>query len=231
MASSIFWSLISFQKAPWYCLPYYVKTKITLKKRPIIVDHITFMKIHGWFLVIVILQSKAQGWVINIDFILIFIIWNKKGTLCAIVHWPMMIILFLICFILTCNVSLFFSQNLNQWFLGILCHNFLRQSKNYINRNLRFWSTATLEVSPFMLPISSKHRKEEKYQRSDDHGELGPKSDINWPSSGKLQQSTTLSSQCERLIYPWTWRLLYFGRWNRFENRGGIVYPIMYKQK
>ena len=121
----------------------------------------------------------------------------KKGTLCATFHWPMMKILFLICFILKCHVSLYFSQMLNQWFLGIFCHKFLGQPKDYINSNFRFRSTAPLGVSQLLLPKSSEHRTADQYHRSANNGELNLKSDVNRPASGKLRQSNTVSSQCE----------------------------------
>ena len=49
-----------------------------------------------------------------------------------------------------------------------------------------------------MLPISSEHQMSEQYQGSADRGELDIKSYVNWPASGKLRQSTTVSSQCEQ---------------------------------
>ena len=88
VACSVFRSLISFRKSPWYCLPYYVQAKTTSKKRPIIVDHITFKTIHGVLLFIFILHSKSRGWVINIGFIWIFVILGGGGVLCTIFHWP-----------------------------------------------------------------------------------------------------------------------------------------------
>ena len=39
----------------------------------------------------------------------------------------------------------------------------------------------------------------EQYQGSYDCGELDIKLDTNQPASGKLKQSTTVSSECERL--------------------------------
>ena len=77
----------------WPGIVYHIKErKDYFKNRPVIVDHITCKKIHGRSLVIVIIQSKLRGWVIDIDFIIIFIRWNKKITLFAIVHWLMMAI-------------------------------------------------------------------------------------------------------------------------------------------
>ena len=47
--------------------------------------------------------------------------------------------------------------------------------------------------------------------------------DVNWPSSGKLRQYTTVPSHCEKLTYPWTWNFLYFNCWSHFEKRPGVV--------
>ena len=48
------------------------------KKAAGIVDHIILKTIHWGLLVIVILQSKLRGWVIDIVFIFIFLILNEK---------------------------------------------------------------------------------------------------------------------------------------------------------
>ena len=88
-----------------------------------------------------------------------------------------------------------------------------------------------MEFSQYLLPISRKHQTAEQCQESANCGELYIKPDVNWLDSGKLEHSTTVSSQCERLSYIWTWRLLYFNRWSNFEKRRGIVYPIPCNQK
>ena len=131
--SSLFWFLISFWKLLWYCLLFEVKANQTSKKLLIISHHIKCKMIQGELLVIFILQSKLWGWVIDIDFILILMRWNKKCTSCVIHHWNTMIILYLSCFTLKYNVSLFSQQTSNQWFIRIFYHNFTKQSKNYIN--------------------------------------------------------------------------------------------------
>ena len=107
--------------------------------------------IHRGLLVIFILQSKLWGWMIDIDFIIISMIWNKICTLCVINHWSTMIVLYLSCFFSECHVSLFFSQISNQWYLGIFCHNFTKQPKNYINLDFPYWSTQTFEVTQLTL--------------------------------------------------------------------------------
>ena len=48
----------------------------------------------------------------------------------------------------------------------------------------------------FMLPKISKHQMAGQYQGSDNRGEIDIESDVNLPASGKLRQSTTVSSQC-----------------------------------
>ena len=84
---------------------------------------------------------------------------------------------------------------------GFLSH-VLRDSNHYINFDLRFWSSAIFEVSLFLLPKSSQHQTADQYQGSANHGELHLKSDVNWPDSGKLRQSASVYSQCERFSIP-----------------------------
>ena len=106
-----------FKKAPCYSWPYWVQYN-TLKN-----------------MVVVILQSNLQESVIHIDFIITFVRWNKNVTLCSILYWTTMIILYFLCFILNFFVSFSFSQMWNLWFLRIFYRNFLKHSKNYINSN------------------------------------------------------------------------------------------------
>ena len=104
-----------------------------------------------------------------------------------------MIIIFYLCFTLKCHVSLFFSPISNQTFLGIFCHKFSKQSKNYIKFDFQYLSKATLKVTQLLSPKSSKHRTMEQYHESANCDELDLKSDVNRPGSGKLR----VSSQCE----------------------------------
>ena len=82
-----------------------------------------------------------------------------------------------------------------------------------------------------MLPKIKKHKTVDQYQGSDGLGEIHLKSGVNWPASGKLRHSTTVSSQCEIFSYPWAWHVMYFDHWCHFENRCVIVYPIICNQK
>ena len=123
------------------------------------------------------LNPKSSGWVINIDCIINFVILNNKSYIFCYGVFNYDDIL---------SLNMFFSKILNQLFLGIFCHNFLKRSKNYINFYLQYQSTATLEVSQFPLPQISKHQTAEQYQRSYDCGDLDLKSDVNQPASGKL---------------------------------------------
>ena len=135
VAFSIFWLLISFQKSPLYCLFCYVQSLITTKKGPLKVDIIKCKTIHSRLLLIAVLQSKSWRWVIkNRNKI---VRWNKKVTLYAIFHWPKMIILLYICFILNCQVTFFLSHKCRICnILDIFSQIFLKQSKNSINFNL-----------------------------------------------------------------------------------------------
>ena len=121
---------------------------------------------------------------------------ETKCTLCANVYLTMMRILYILCFILKFHLSFFFSPILNQWFLGIFCHNVLKQWKNYIKFDFQYQSTPRLEVAHLPLHQSSKHLTSEKYQGSADRGNLDLKSEVNRPSSSKLQQWATIYSQC-----------------------------------
>ena len=61
------------------------------------------------------------------------------------------------------------------------------------------WSKEIFKGIKFLLTKRSEYQKTEQYQGSSDRGELDIKSDVNIPDSGKLQKSTTESSQCEKL--------------------------------
>ena len=57
--------------------------------------------LHGGLLVL--LQRKSRGRVINIDFIIFLFNWTTKDTHYAIVYWTMIIILYLIWMFLICH--------------------------------------------------------------------------------------------------------------------------------
>ena len=98
-------------------------------------------------------------------------------------------------------------------FLYIICHSFyhkfrfsdlllflsqcLKQSKNNAKFYFQFWSTPELLNTYFLFRIISKHRTAEWWQGSDNCGGLDLNTVVNLPFSGKLCQSTTISSQCE----------------------------------
>ena len=50
----------------------------------------------------------------------------------------------------------------------------------------------------FTLHIRSEQQTSEHYQESSDHGGIDLNTAVNQPSSSKIRQSTTVSSQCER---------------------------------
>ena len=95
---------------------------------------------------------------------------------------------------------IFFSRISNLCFLGIFCHNFLRQSKNSINFEFQFQSTSTFKKTKLLLPKIREHQNTEQYQGFAGRGELDLDSDGNWQASGKLLQSNTAPSQCE--LFP-----------------------------
>ena len=81
------------------------------------------------------------------------------------------------------------------------CHNCLKQSESYIKLDFQYQSIPTLEVTRLPLHKISEYQIEEKYNGSDNPGEVDLKSEVNRKSSGKLQQNTALPVQCELLSY------------------------------
>ena len=137
------------------------------------------------------------------------------------VHWIMMTVLYLI----------FSSRKfLISDFLVFLSQLFIA-----VNEFHKVWYPISIYTNSgsYIIPItwSSEHQTTEQYQGSADRGELDLKLDVNQPASGKLQQSTTVSSQCEQLYYARIWRPLYFDWRPHFKKIRGIVYPIQCKQK
>ena len=76
------------------------------------------------------------------------------------------------------------------------CHTFSKYSNNYLKFNFQFLSTSTLENSQLPLHIRSEHQTAERYKGSANRGGLDLNIFVNKPDSGKMRQSTTLSSQC-----------------------------------
>ena len=107
----------------------------------------------------------------------------------------------------------------------------LNQSNNYINFDLQYRSTPTLEATQFPLHEIIEHQPSEKYQESDNRGDIDIKSNVNRLDPGKIRQSTSLYIQNDWFYQPSTWRPLYFYWWYHFENCPGIVYPIKCMQK
>ena len=65
-----------------------------------------------------------------------------------------------------------------------------------------FISTSPFGDTQITLPHTWRPLKYGSLSRLDDRGEVDIDSDINYLASGNLRQSTTVTSQCERL--PWT---------------------------
>ena len=81
---------------------------------------------------------------------------------------------------------------------------------NFTNFNFQFQYTLALENIQLLLHKSSEHQTEDPLQCSFVSHELDITAVVNLPASGKLHQSTTVSSQCERLSYPCTWSTMDF---------------------
>ena len=82
---------------------------------------------------------------------------------------------------------------------------------------IRFWSTTTIADTLLPLPQHIKHWKKDQYRGSVNCGEVDLDSVINCPASENIRQSTTVPSQCDRLPYPWPYRIIYFDCWYHFE--------------
>ena len=141
-----------------------------------------------------------------------------------------MIIICLIYMFLIFHLSSFSSNFFNRWSVVISVKIVLNKSKNYIKLHFKFKYTLILEHTQFLLHISTKHRTSDKWQGPADRVGLYLNTVVNQPASGKLQQSTTVSSQRERFYYPWMWLTLYFDWWPHFEKCPVIVYPIKCKK-
>ena len=148
---------------------------------------------------------------------------TQRSTFTNIFHWPTTIILFLLCYILNCHVSLFFSLISNIVFVVISSTMFLQQSRKSINLDFDQQKKFRYQIS-----ITPTHwtLKDRAILGSADSGEVDIDSDVNFLASGNLRQSTTAPSHCERLPWNWTWCLMYFNRWSHLKNLPGIFLSI-----
>ena len=141
--------------------------------------------------------------------------------LANILHWPTMILLFLLCFILNCHGNLIFSQILNLFICDIFEHN------NFVvDKEIRYFRFLVINNNcRDQCPIitQSNHWKMEHYWGSADYCEGSLDSEKNCLASGNLRQYTTVPIQCDWFPWTWIWRLLYFYHWYHFEKRPGIV--------
>ena len=67
-----------------------------------------------------------------------------------------------------------------------------------------------MKINNYDYILAENTKQQSNNRGSADRGELDTNIVVNQPASGKIFQSTTVSSQCERLYQPWTWRNLYF---------------------
>ena len=132
-----------------------------------------------------------------------------------------MILVLFVMFYIKPSLITDFSQISNIFFCDILEHKFLRQEKKSININ--FWSRETSADTQFMVPQHSDNWKTYQHQGSANCCEVDLDSDLNRLASGNLRQYTTVSSQCEQLLWTWTWIIMYFDPWSHFKKRLGIV--------
>ena len=147
---------------------------------------------------IVILQSKLKGLLIDIDFIFIYVRQNKKSYMMC--YYPLNYDANFIfdMFDIKMSCIIVFSSNFESVLYWTFISHFLRQSKNDIKYNFQFQSTVRLEFSQFLLPISSKHQRAYQYKESADSDELYLEPEVNRLASGKLWKLITVSSQCEK---------------------------------
>ena len=119
VAYSVFRSVISFRKFPWYFLVCYIQEIITTTRGLLKLSSLSAKRYTADYCLSSFYSQNCYSELSKL--VLFLFLWGrtKKGTLCAIVHWPMRIILFLLCFLLNYHGTLFLSQISNLWFCGI----------------------------------------------------------------------------------------------------------------
>ena len=176
--------------------------------------------IHSRLVRIAVLQSIYPLRVINIFLIYTIERYTLRGTFYDIVH-RFTSILFSIFLICNCHGALLLSKISNLFICGIFEHKLFHQSKK--STTFDFLSTRISAQTKSLYPKPSDQWKTEHYRGSDDSGEVDIDSDINFLASGNLWQHTTVTSQCERLTWTWTWRVMYFDHWSHLEKIPGII--------
>ena len=129
--------------------------------------------------------------------------------------------LFLSCFIWNCHGSLILSQILNLFIDAIFEHNNFATDKEI--HYFRFSILNNKYIYQVPVITQRNHLNVEHCRRLTGRCDLDLDSDINFLASSNLWQCTTVTSQCERLPWTWTWRLLYCNCWYHFDKRSGSV--------
>ena len=119
-------------------------------KEPLKLGFFKCKTIHSRLSRISILHSISLWWVIKTVFIYIIVRYTCGGTFTAIFHLPAILLLFLLCFILNCHETLFFSLISNLFFCGIFKHNFFAAVK--VIHKLLFQSITTISDTKLLLP-------------------------------------------------------------------------------
>ena len=139
----------------------------------------------------------------------------------AIIHWPTMILLFLLCIIVNFHRTFIFSQISNLFMCAIFEHNNLSADKEI--HYLQFLIINNKCINQFPVIKPSDNWKTEHYQVLSDRCKGDLDSYLNWLALGNLWKYTTVPSQCDRLPWTWIWRLLYFDCWYHFKKCPGNI--------
>ena len=189
--SYIFWSLISFWKAPWYCLVYCVQAIITAT-RGLLKLSLLSEKLYIVDYYLLLLYSQYRYGKLSKLFLFLFS-WDwttKRYILC---YFPLTHNYYIILdmFYIKLSWKLFPFKNIESvvsWILYVTT--VLKQSKNPINPDYEKQNNS--KNTKFLLSQHSDHWKTEQYRGSEDRGEVNIDSDINWLDSVNLRKSTSV---------------------------------------
>ena len=117
-------------------------------------------------------------------------------------------------FICNHHITLIFSQISNQLLCEISKLNVRVRNIN-LNPN-KFWS-----------PPHSKHWNTDHHHGLVNHSEGDCESDIKRLASDHLRKYTTVTNQCKKSPWTWSWHFWYCDLWSHFDNLPGKVQYFM----
>ena len=123
VAYSLFRWLISFRKAPWYCLVWYVQSSITTTRGPLkltISQYLWYME--DYFVLYLYSQYRYGEWSLLVLYLFILLFGKMDITYhCTLKYKDILIFLM---FQIKISSIIFFPKFSNLCFLSIICHNF-----------------------------------------------------------------------------------------------------------